>query len=142
MRNPWGSERWNGPWCDSCNEWKAVSKTIKDSIGYAKDDGIFFMPIENYKLAFAETHIGYDVSSGWFEGHYLFLNDLDRKNGKSEHCGAHCTRHEFKLKNTATVKQKVYAYAHMWEDRIYPDKKCKREWSVFWLDVPGFDLEW
>ena len=25
VRNPWGHEKYTGPWCDECKEWKDVS---------------------------------------------------------------------------------------------------------------------
>uniref|UniRef100_A0A8D3BFZ3 Calpain 5 n=1 Tax=Scophthalmus maximus TaxID=52904 RepID=A0A8D3BFZ3_SCOMX len=29
MRNPWGQKEWNGPWSDSSEEWKKVSKSLE-----------------------------------------------------------------------------------------------------------------
>ena len=26
LRNPWGSETYKGPWCDSCHEWTAETE--------------------------------------------------------------------------------------------------------------------
>jgi hypothetical protein len=40
------------------------------------------MTVEDYHVGFEETNISFDLSDGdWFEDHYLYLNDEDRKNG-------------------------------------------------------------
>ena len=138
VRNPWGSEQYKGPWCDTCKEWDKVSKEIKDKLNFsAADDGVFYITIEDYHKGFESTEINFDVSSGWFGDHYLYLNDEDRKDATSGFC-YNCTRHEFKVTNTATTKQKVYLAAHVWDDRSYSwSMDCKLYWNYVKFDIPG-----
>ena len=50
MRNPWGRDgEWTGDWSDSSNLWNEISEDKQKEIGHAKrDDGIFFIPLEDY----------------------------------------------------------------------------------------------
>ena len=100
LRNPWGSERYKGPWCDDCDEWKSVSQEVKDSLAFTSaNDGVFYMPLEDYHIYFEETNVTFDISDGdWHEDHYLFINDEDRKNSDYYYDK---TKHEFTVKNTA-----------------------------------------
>ncbi|KAJ3589042.1 hypothetical protein NHX12_009890 [Muraenolepis orangiensis] len=42
MRNPWGEKEWSGPWSDSSEEWKKVSKSEREKLGVTvQDDGEF-----------------------------------------------------------------------------------------------------
>jgi len=48
MRNPWGSEGYNGAWSDGdSRRWTEENKRI---VGHTKaDDGIFFLPVEIFQ---------------------------------------------------------------------------------------------
>ncbi len=48
MRNPWGFEYYEGPYCDSCPEW--TPEALEQVPNFANDpmDGIFYIPIENF----------------------------------------------------------------------------------------------
>lgn len=49
MRNPWGEKEWNGPWSDSSEEWKKVSKSEREKIGVTvQDDGEFWMTFDDF----------------------------------------------------------------------------------------------
>ncbi|XP_034557645.1 calpain-5-like [Notolabrus celidotus] len=49
MRNPWGEREWNGPWSDSSEEWKKVSKGERENIGVTvQDDGEFWMTFDDF----------------------------------------------------------------------------------------------
>jgi hypothetical protein len=41
MRNPWGSEYYDGRWCDYCQEWNNVYENRVDLVD--EDDGIIFI---------------------------------------------------------------------------------------------------
>jgi len=50
MRNPWSSENYVGPYSDSSDLW---TQAQKDQVGLVvADDGIFYMPISGFKIAF------------------------------------------------------------------------------------------
>lgn len=59
MRNPWGKEKYKGPWSDEDKEkWTPeAKKALKHET--AMDDGIFFMPIADFHKLFTETIIGF-----------------------------------------------------------------------------------
>ncbi|XP_017293499.1 calpain-5a [Kryptolebias marmoratus] len=49
MRNPWGQREWNGPWSDSSEEWKKVSKSERERMGVTvQDDGEFWMTFDDF----------------------------------------------------------------------------------------------
>ena len=52
MRNPWGREKYTGPYSDNDSRW---SSSAKQQAGYTPggDDGTFYMPVANFKRAFA-----------------------------------------------------------------------------------------
>jgi len=50
-RNPWGSERYKGKWCDRCKEW-ANDDYRKQAKLVKKNDGIFHIPAEEFNLDF------------------------------------------------------------------------------------------
>uniref|UniRef100_A0A8C8T829 Calpain-5 n=1 Tax=Peromyscus maniculatus bairdii TaxID=230844 RepID=A0A8C8T829_PERMB len=48
LRNPWGEREWNGPWSDTSEEWKKVSKSEREKMGVTvQDDGEFWMTFED-----------------------------------------------------------------------------------------------
>ena len=52
MRNPWGVEKYKGPWRDDDTRWTADFKKQANLV--KKNDGIFYMPVENFKNAFVQ----------------------------------------------------------------------------------------
>lgn len=56
IRNPWGFREWNGKWSDNSKEWddeaKKAFRTYEN-----KNDGTFFISIDDYKSYFSETQI-------------------------------------------------------------------------------------
>ena len=62
MRNPWGNETYHGPWSDGNQVW---TDDLRDEAGHEiKNDGIFFMPVENYHEQVETTFISRDTT-GW-----------------------------------------------------------------------------
>jgi len=55
LRNPWAVERYTGPRADTDEFWLGVSSAEKARIGYVEDtdDGIFFMPIDDFVDSFS-----------------------------------------------------------------------------------------
>ncbi|XP_070685758.1 calpain-5a [Pempheris klunzingeri] len=55
MRNPWGQREWNGPWSDSSEEWKRVSKSERLRMGVTvEDDGEFWMTFDDFMANFTD----------------------------------------------------------------------------------------
>lgn len=56
MRNPWGSEEYDGPWSDKDTErW---TPELKAQLGHTHaDDGIFMVPIDIFRKAFRSYDI-------------------------------------------------------------------------------------
>jgi hypothetical protein len=55
MRNPWGSSEWTGAWSDNSSLWTDELREQLDSS--AEEDGVFFIPFEDYIRHFATTSI-------------------------------------------------------------------------------------
>ena len=57
LRNPWGEGEWKGKYSDKSSVWK---KELIDYFGYCnKNDGVFWISIEDYMTYFRSTHICY-----------------------------------------------------------------------------------
>lgn len=115
MRNPWASELYTGAWCDDCSEWDETSKVTAGWVD--ADDGVFFMPLNNFKSTFDYTHVTEDVGD-WHEDHFLMLNDQyhDSDPGTQDWiCGSSCTTHTLVV--SSDVTQDVFVTAHTWDKR-------------------------
>ena len=58
LRNPWGSGEWHGKWSDSDRNW---TPELKQMVGFTgkKEDGIFFMPWEEFIKYYSDCQICY-----------------------------------------------------------------------------------
>lgn len=64
MRNPWGEKEWTGDWSDNSDLWTdELKKLLKVK---KKDDGVFFMDINDFKKYFG------DVEFGYYRDHYKY----------------------------------------------------------------------
>ena len=57
LRNPWGKSEWKGEYSDDSNLW---TQELKDFFGYESvigDNGVFFMPFENFVNEFSDITI-------------------------------------------------------------------------------------
>lgn len=53
MRNPWGSEGYSGPWCDTCSEWDQAAGLRDEVPDYGFDnDGVFYTDLDTYYTDF------------------------------------------------------------------------------------------
>jgi len=50
MRNPWGKERYDGPWSDDDSRWTDDFK--KQAKLVSANDGVFYMTVDDFKKAF------------------------------------------------------------------------------------------
>lgn len=55
LRNPWGKEQYSGPWNDKDPQWTDALKTEAGLT--VADDGIFHIPLEDFKIAFTNYAI-------------------------------------------------------------------------------------
>jgi hypothetical protein len=55
MRNPWGREGYTGPYSDESNEWN--DKLRKEAGSVIGNDGIFFLPLDIYMIAYTDLSI-------------------------------------------------------------------------------------
>ena len=57
LRNPWGSNEWTGAWSDKSDKW---TPELKKQCNWSdKDDGIFWMPIEDFCKDYSDLTINY-----------------------------------------------------------------------------------
>ena len=57
MRNPWGTERFSGPWNDDDERWTDEFK--KQAKLKKANDGIFYMAVKDFKKAFTVYNIAH-----------------------------------------------------------------------------------
>ena len=91
-RNPWGKEKYHGPWSDGSKLW---TPELKKEAGMAvANDGEFFIDLDTYYRYFKSTYISYNMDN-MHRATFLKLNDKDGDPGKLPWCGATCSRHQF-----------------------------------------------
>lgn len=57
LRNPWGNGEWVGPWHEGDSQW---TDALRQTLGIkVEDDGIFFMPFEEFTVLFEKFQICY-----------------------------------------------------------------------------------
>lgn len=81
IRNPWGAERYKGPWSDKDSRW---TQKFKEEVGWAdKNDGIFYADLDTYFKHFSETWVNYKTDK-MSRAAFLMLNDqsLKKKDAK------------------------------------------------------------
>jgi len=54
MRNPWGSEKYNGPWSDADKRW--TPELMKQADHVHGNDGTFYMDLPSYKASFSGAY--------------------------------------------------------------------------------------
>ena len=117
MRNPWGTEKYKGPWCDSCDEW--TDETAKQAGHANSNDGVFFIPIDVYQKQVSYSIRNYNDENLKRSTH-LVLNDVSNNPGDTPYCGEKCTKHQYSLKSDS--EQRVIVKAVTWENRAAPTK--------------------
>lgn len=65
MRNPWGKEKYTGPWHDDDERWTEEFK--KQAQHKNANDGVFYMTISDFKKAFTIYNIAH--YSNWHTSH-------------------------------------------------------------------------
>jgi calpain len=58
LRNPWGGNaEWNGAWSDNSKNWDLVPKEVSKRLRVKRDDGEFWMAIEDFQRCFTSLEI-------------------------------------------------------------------------------------
>ncbi|NWZ03250.1 CAN14 protein, partial [Loxia curvirostra] len=57
LRNPWGKIEWKGDWSDSSYKWELLSPKEKILLRKKKDDGEFWMSLQDFKMHFVDLVI-------------------------------------------------------------------------------------
>jgi len=96
VRNPIGRESYSCAYSDESLFWSPAMREEAGATAEAVNEGIFFMTIKDFKEQGVATIISYDTT-GWFNDHFLMLNDTTKPNGAWSWCGATCTRHNLKI---------------------------------------------
>ena len=117
IRNPWGEESYSCAYSDSSQRWTPELRREAGATYEAKNEGIFFMRIEDYYRYGLVTVISYDTTD-WENDYFLMFDDKTRPNGEWEFCGPTCTRHTLEV--TSDVDQDVYVTLHTYASRSYP----------------------
>lgn len=55
LRNPWGREQYSGPYSDDSRDW--TSSLRREAGQVSADDGKFFIPLDDFKIAFTDYSI-------------------------------------------------------------------------------------
>ncbi|NXE47265.1 CAN14 protein, partial [Casuarius casuarius] len=57
LRNPWGKVEWRGDWSDSSYKWELLSPKEKILLRKKKEDGEFWMSLQDFKVHFVDLMI-------------------------------------------------------------------------------------
>ena len=69
LRNPWGEQEWKGDWSDRSAKW---TDEYKKYFGFVdKNDGIFWIDIDNYVFHFDSTYICYLLYGAVIKNYYF-----------------------------------------------------------------------
>ena len=121
VRNPWGKEKYHGPWSDASDLW---TPELKQEAGLTvADDGEFFIDIDTFHKNTRQTYISYNMDK-MHRATFLKLNDAGGDPGSMPWCGKTCSRHDFTF--TSATAQKVIIKAQTWEARSM-SKACKAQ---------------
>ena len=110
LRNPWGKEKYTGPWSDSDDaNW---TDALRAEVGLAldHDDGIFFMPLDLFMEAYQALDVNLN-NDGWHTDYFLSVDEQVTANATGNYCGPQCTQVELYV-YSPNVAQDVYLTLH------------------------------
>ncbi len=73
MRNPWGTNKYNGPWSEKADDWTADYRKQADNYGTV-DIGEFWIPIESWLNDYVSLAVNYfnpDWKTEQYEGKFF-----------------------------------------------------------------------
>ena len=85
IRNPWAGFEWTGDYSDDCPLW---TDELKEAYGFTevRDDGVFFMPYDDYWTHMSWTWVNHDTSD-MYRDDWLILDDNTDSPGSEWYCG-------------------------------------------------------
>ena len=110
MRNPWGTEQYNGPYSDGDYAW---TEYIKEAVDYVDggNEGIFYMDLDSYFRFFQQSTFNRDTTE-WNLKYFMQTDDP-----QTNVVGGAST-HRLGVTNTGPA-QKIHVGAHVWQDYNY-----------------------
>jgi len=107
IRNPWGAEKYKGPWSDKSSEWTTDARTALGSVD--KNDGVFWMPLSTFKSLFSSFTIA--LYQDWHQE-------------KKDVTWNRSTNLPSGIKVTSTEKQRAVIGLTGNSNRMFRDKAC------------------
>lgn len=130
MRNPWGSEWYEGSWSDNWTGWDDHVKGQVRNIGQ-EDDGLFYMDLDSYLKSFAITVVNEDTSN-WHFSYFLMEGDPVEPDSDG------LTKHSFTVTNTHDTNQNIWVGSHVWPLRAYTTTgSCNHAQALHQFFGPG-----
>ena len=71
MRNPWGKGEWIGDWSDNSPLWTPQLRQMYN-VQKDKDDGIFYIPFDEYLQQFDRTTFGMEVADRYKHSNFFY----------------------------------------------------------------------
>ena len=99
IRNPWGKEDYHGNFSDKSDKWTDDLRTKAGAVN--KNDGEFFMPIEDYHKYCRLTTANYNIDN-WSRSSFLVLDDDNTEKREGGKCDNKCSYHKFTIKSATT----------------------------------------
>ena len=78
IRNPWGEEKYHGPWSDKDSRWTDENRTEVDLV--EKNDGLWWIDAANYHSNFEFTQ----TNANTVDQHLAYYAMFDLEKGKKE----------------------------------------------------------
>ena len=123
LRNPWGRSEWTGAYADSDVFWTNNPDEAVRVGWLEKNDGDFFITVEDFKSHFASLAYNYDPTN-WNLSYWLARGDGDTVGvaGTTSYCGALCKRSTFTI--YSAVSQNIYVSVYLHKRRQYVEAPC------------------
>ena len=110
IRNPWGSEKYSGPWSDY--DWNWTEEYKQEAGQVIADDGLWWIDAKNYHESFSKTSVNIDTT--YMHQSYYALFDLERDSYEKD-----------TLVVTSAVSQTVYMSAYLYDAQHSGNGECR-----------------
>ena len=135
IRNPWGEEKYKGPYSDSDSDPANWDQALQQAVAFEnKNDGTFFMDETTYFTEFVETVISTDTTD-LTHSYFLIQDDSSTAGCDGKSNSANCVGHKFTVKSVEA--QKLYISMNTWDSRTYPTSCLYNPETKSWADWGG-----